>query len=122
MEILLTWGLALYIQVFMDGVPVRCLVDTGAQSTFITESVAVRLGTLSPPLSFQTAIAANGSKFIGTLRSVRNVGTADLGWNEATLMVVPDAVLITPCILGTDLLAQQPIVIDWDAQRVRAAR
>ena len=117
------WGIALFVTVWFDGVaiPGGCLVDTGASATVLRRSEAARLGTLGPPGSTATFTAASDTTFVATSHRIPNVGTADLGWSSATVWVVPDGQLSQACILGTDLLGQQPIIIDWYAQRVRRA-
>lgn len=107
------------ISVWFDGVELSCVVDTGSQVTVVRESAAARLGTLGPPLFTQQVRAGNGAVIEAAARRLPNVGTADLGWPHVTLLVVPDQSLTDPCILGTDLLAQQSIVVDWRAQTVR---
>jgi predicted aspartyl protease len=114
------FGLTLFVIVWFDGVPVECVVDTGSEATLLREAAAARLGTLEPVL-FETSVrVASGATIPASARRVPHVGTADLGWPEALVLVVPDEQLSAPCILGTDLLGRQPIVIDWDAGRITA--
>lgn len=117
----LAFGMTLYALVHFDGVPVSCVVDTGAEVTIMREAAAARLGTLGP-VSFRSGIVvANGDVVEAVARPIKNVGTSDIGWGEVHILVVPDAHLSEPCILGTDLLARQPITIDWSSG-IRAAR
>lgn len=112
------FGMTLYLTVWFGGVPISCVVDTGSQATMLRESAAERLGTLGPPLFTQQMSAANGGVMTAVARKIADVGTEDVGWSDVTVLVFPNDLLIDPCIVGTDLLARQPITIDWGLRRV----
>lgn len=116
-------GAALYLTVFMDGVPVRCLVDTGANMTVVSSANAVRLGTLGPVVGTMLLRTVTGDTIAGERRFIPNVGIKDrFGWAGGEIVVLPDARFPWGCVLGTDFLGQQPIMIDWSTGDVRPAR
>ena len=112
-------GALLLIRVWFDGVPVNCVVDTGAQSTVVRASAAARIGTLSRPLAAVKFRLVNATALDGTVHTVPHVGTSFFGWNRAAVVVVPDGDLREDCYVGQNLLAQQDLVIDWRGGEVR---
>ena len=110
-------GTILSLLVFFNGHPVQCVVDTGATMTSVRASVLA-------PVAGQEQWGAQ--EFVGlanvpvnvTLMLVPNVGTEDLGWERAMIASVPDEALPVDCVLGVDLLGQQPVRIDWSGRRV----
>ena len=113
-------GLLLAVLVYFDGVAQPCVVDTGTQYTVVTERAAARMGTLGPVVHRLDLRGAGGGAVAGALRYIPNIGTRLLGWSGALVAVVPDdAIAGFDCVLGIDLLGQQPIVIDWANGAVR---
>ena len=114
-------ALLLTIQVWFDGVPTQCVVDSGSTYTIVTRSAAARMGTLSPVVAQATIQGIGGTPQQVEVRYIPNVGTAHLGWPGAEVLVVDDGVLpgSIKCLLGADLLGQQPLMIDWVTQTVR---
>ncbi|MGH2368471.1 MAG: retroviral-like aspartic protease family protein, partial [Chloroflexota bacterium] len=121
--VLLATGTAnvIHIPVWFDGVPVTCLLDTGASMTVLNQSTAQRLGTLANRRRQVALRAANGAIIKGNVHAINHVGTATISWPASDVVVFPDDQLSEPCILGVNLLGQQPIVIDWTAKQVRPA-
>lgn len=119
METLVT--AALMLTVWFDGVPVRCLADTGAAYTVMTEAQASRVGTWWPGRSSQSIMTMNGAIVPAEARAVSHVGTDRLGWSHARVMVISDTNShhLDLCILGSDLLMQHgPLVFDFSKQTV----
>jgi predicted aspartyl protease len=116
--------LALFIGVAFDGVPARCLVDTGASHTVISQEVARSIPGLGQPAQSVRLTAANGTPMNGSVHSVRSVRTQHLSWQDASVVVVPDGVLdkSTPCVLGMNLLGRQPVYFDWQSGQIRPMR
>jgi predicted aspartyl protease len=119
--VLTVWLSGLFITVSFNGTPVHCLVDTGATHTVVAQEAAAAIGGLSQPLQAIRLSAANGTPMNGAVYRVPDVRTAHLSWPEGSVVVVPGDVLdkSTPCVLGINLLGQQPIFIDWQAGEVR---
>ena len=113
--------LLLVLQVYFDGVPVPCLVDTGATMTVLSATQAERIGSRSGPFAKVRAQTVSGQPLWGDVWRIPNVGTDSIGWSHALPLVVPAKSMTHDCVLGTDLLGQQPIVIDWVRREVRAA-
>lgn len=100
--------------VWWDGVPAHCLVDTGSTHSLLSHHAATQIGTKQGPYGtvlFQTP----GGTLSGQVFRVSNVGTASLGWDYALPVVVEDGLLPNggSCLLGADLLRQQPITLDF---------
>ncbi len=109
----------LYVAVtFGAAAPVSCLVDTGAQVTVLGSSVAERAGSahwLPTPGGFPVIRLTNGALLPVEQRRVHLVRTADLSWRYADVVIIQDeAAALRPdyCVLGYDLLGQQPVIVD----------
>ena len=107
-------GFLLLLVVYWDGVPSRCLVDTGATHSVIRSSVAAQVGTKSGPYA-TLLLKGFGGDIQGEVYRIPNVGTQALGWSYARPVVVPDSVMVNgyDCIIGVDLLGQQPVRMDF---------
>ena len=103
----------LFLTVYFDGVPIRCVADTGSAATVLSQSAAARVGTLSAPLERLDLAREGGRRLAGRRHTVPNVGTGHLGWERASVVVLPDEDSVFPCVLGANLLAQQDITIRW---------
>lgn len=111
-------GLSLFLMVWFDGVPIRCLADTGAAITVLNRSSAATVGTMSAAGERLDIVREGGRRIAGRKHSVPNVGTGYLGWERATVLVIADEDAQFPCILGVDLLAQQDITIQWGRNQI----
>ena len=109
----------MHVPVWFDDVSISCLVDTGASLTVINHTTARRLSTLTETGASVSLRTANGGTLDGRIHAVQRVRAADLTWSQGDLAVFPDEQLIVPCILGMNLLGQQPIVMDWSANLIR---
>lgn len=109
----------MHVPVWFDDVSISCLVDTGSSLTVVNHTTARRLSTLTETGASVSLRAANGGTLDGRIHAVQRVRAADLTWPQGDLAVFPDEQLIVPCILGMNLLGQQPIVIDWSANLIR---
>lgn len=109
----------MHVPVWFDDVSISCLVDTGSSLTVLNHTTARRLSTLTETGASVSLRAANGGTLDGRIHAVQRVRAADLTWLQGDLAVFPDEQLIVPCILGMNLLGQQPIVIDWSANLIR---
>ena len=118
------WLLALFMTVSFDGTPARCLVDTGASHTVITQDLASHIPSLAKPSFAVQLAAASGAAINGELRTVRSAGTDYLSWKDPSVVVVPDGVLNpgTSCVVGMNLLGQQPVFFDWQTGQLRPIR
>ena len=117
------FGLLLHLTVWFDGVPLDCLIDTGSPYTILSQGTAARLGTMVP-VSGETVEfrGIGGATTLGHFYQVSNVGTDDIGWPVAFPVVVPNGAMVgMSCLVGTDLLGQQPLLIDIQRQVLRAA-
>ncbi|MBI3972891.1 MAG: retroviral-like aspartic protease family protein [Chloroflexi bacterium] len=115
--------LSLWLNVWFDGVPVACLVDTGAAYTVLSQPVAEKVATRSNPIQDVTLVAANGMQIAGKLYHVPNIGTEHIGWSGGVVVVVPAEHLDSSlqCTLGMNLLGQQNLVFDWTVGTIRPA-
>lgn len=112
----------LFLTVWFNGVPVNCLVDSGASATILSATQAVQIPELGPSLATTQLSTLNGQWVHGEVHMVANVGTAYLGWTRVPVVVLPDEALDgTGCILGANLLGRQPVVLDWQRQLVYPA-
>lgn len=110
----------LWIIAFFDGVPLHCLVDTGANMTIVSATSAAQLGTLGPTRGTVLLRTVTGEIISGERRFIPNIGIKDrFGWSGGEIVVLLDAKFPWGCILGTDFLSQQPIVIDWQRGEIR---
>jgi gag-polyprotein putative aspartyl protease len=111
-------GLVVSVPATVNDTAVECLVDTGADTTIISQTAAEG-GSLGRPLNMLRLQSLSGAPFEGAVHRVP-VRTEALSWPEARVVVVPDAALAGwSCILGVNLLSQQPITIDWEERSVR---
>jgi predicted aspartyl protease len=115
------WLLALFITVFFDGTAQRCLVDTGASHTVVTQEIAARIPQLSQPVHAVHLISASGNPIAGILHVVPQVRTQHFSWNDVVIVVVPSNAVDTPasCVLGMNLLGRQPLWLDWANEQIR---
>lgn len=109
-----TWVAAalLYVQAFFNGVAFSCLVDTGSTHTLLRQSAASTVPALSRPITSVSLVAANGSSFAGQLTTVASVKTKHLSWASVQVVIVPDELFSQTCLLGMNVLGQQPITVD----------
>lgn len=108
----------LFITVWFDGIPARCLVDTGATATIITPPLASRIGTLGPVLGQDMLRTADNTSLAIRWHRVANIGTNHFGWSDGVIAVSATSLPGIDCVIGTDLLGRQPITLDWQNQEV----
>ena len=100
----------LYLVVSFDGTPATCLMDTGANANWISQSLADRIGTIGEARergavnvdSFTGANATTYAKHI-----VPNVGTARVSAGNLPVLVAPDSYMTamgSECVLGVPFL------------------
>lgn len=102
-----------FTTVIVGGCPIRCLVDTGANGSFVKPGVIPPHAVKQKDTLHAEHLAANSStiKSIGTVTVDVTIGNKS--W-EVTLLVSPD--LMYDMYLGMDFLWGKPIVIDFDAK------
>ncbi|HAM57615.1 MAG TPA: hypothetical protein DCQ64_20260 [Candidatus Rokubacteria bacterium] len=119
--------LQLLVTVWFNGLAVPCVVDTGAAFTAVRRSVydaipqqpvAPRARPFPRYLFPVTVMTANGALVHGVVEPVHEVRTEYLTWHDAEVLVVADEQAAFSCLLGANLLRQQPLVLDWEAQTV----
>ena len=112
---------SLLILVTFNGVPARCLVDTGASHTVISQELAGQVPGLTPALMTTQLVTASGAPMTGAVHVVPTANTEYFRWRDALVVVVPSSALAQgwSCILGLNLLAQQPVLFDWRNAEIR---
>lgn len=104
-------GALFLLSVWFDGVPATCVVDTGANASFIRASLAAKIGTLGPAVSENTTTLPNDTRIVSTSHVVPNFGTQAFGLPEAHIRVVPDAQLVTTeCLIGMNVLRRASLL------------
>lgn len=98
-----------------DGVLVPCLVDTGATFTTVRAVEAARMLTLGPTVGAARLAGAGGQPFVGQIRRIPVVRLPGFVWPDVDLVVVQDAELPLPCLLGGDVLGRQRVLLDYPA-------
>jgi hypothetical protein len=110
----------LWITVFAAGTPIKCLFDSGAESTVISESVARRVNAQSTNIATGPIVGVNGVETKTRSARLAHVGNKYLGWESITALVVElDAPMKNLfgeelCIIGaSDMRRQPPLVFDF---------
>lgn len=117
-----TWGPSSILPATVHGVPVGCLVDTGSQFTIVAREFAefakMPEGDLgdTPPL-----IAGLAGGRIRTRVVASDVRLGELAWSGARVLIPTEGNFYYSCVIGTDLLSQQPLLIDLAQREVRRA-
>ncbi|KAH7713491.1 pol polyprotein [Aphelenchoides avenae] len=114
-------GRLMYIQLNLNGIPVRTLVDSGASISYAQESVAATAGLIVDNASGSlTAQAANGSSinFLGRAPASLQFGDTTV---DLKLLVSKDSDCPAPLLLGMDVLRglNQPITFDFSRNSIR---
>lgn len=107
---------SLHVTVYFQGLPVRCLVDTGATVSLLDRTTANRIpGVHWAGVSLDVAIG--GRTAPAAWAWVAAVGTQDLGFGGAWVVAMESETPI--CLLGADVLARHgAVVFDFAQQRV----
>ena len=111
---------SIHVTVFFQGLPVRCLVDTGATVSLLDRTAANRI-----PSAFWPGVALDvtlgGRVSPAQWAWVADVGTTDIGFGGAWVVAMDSAESV--CLLGADVLARHgAVVLDFGQQRVYAHR
>ena len=101
--------------------PFRLVLDTGANHSAVTASVAQALGI---PLDESTSFALQGVTGSATVPSIRvdNLLVGDLMTSSTLLPIVPDALGGAQGVLGTEGLLDKRIFIDFERDRITIKR
>ena len=101
--------------------PFRLVLDTGANHSAITGSVALALG-LAPDPSKQVLLrGVTGNAIVPTVR-VDSFAVGDVILTSATLPIIPDALGGAEGVLGTDGFAGMRIYIDFKHDLITISR
>ena len=110
-------GSVLMLTTWFNGAQRQCVVDTGSSLTLVRSSEGIQFDGPSQELYFSTA---NGGLTKAIVAPVKNIGTKNLGWVNGEVVVSSD--LAEECILGSNFLGRQPIIINWSNGTVLPAR
>jgi len=112
----------IWAPVFINGKgPFRLVLDTGANHSAITASVALALG-LAPDPSKQVLLrGVTGNAIVPTVR-VDSFAVGDVILTSATLPIIPDALGGAEGVLGTDGFAGMRIHIDFKHDVITISR
>lgn len=100
--------------------PVECVIDTGVGHTVINRATAdaVQITNEQPYWRWITSAFTGGRMELKPY--VARVQLFDMAWDNVHVLVVTRGELTGgSCWMGTDVLARQPIVIDWRKREVR---
>jgi predicted aspartyl protease len=110
------------VTVLANGVPLKLVVDTGAERTVLTAGAARRVGGKPPEIQFRRSLSGVTGSLPG--REVEfsgfTIGGVDIPWRRAMVVtiVMPTAFSAVDGVLGTDVLGKFDVDLDLPNRRM----